>query len=75
MAYAVSKVRGTFATASKLESAFGLPVIGTISLAMTDAARAVARKNRKLFMAAAGSLGGLFVVLLAAEFIQRGMVA
>lgn len=75
VAYAVSKVRGTFATASKLESAFGLPVIGTISLAMTDAARAVARKNRKLFMAAAGSLGGLFVVLLAAEFIQRGMVA
>ncbi len=74
-AYAVSKVRATFATASKLETTFGLPVIGTISLAMTDARRALARKKRKLFMAAAGSLGGLFVVLLAAEFIQRGMVA
>ena len=75
VAYGVSKVRATFATASKLETTFGLPVIGTISLAMTDAGRALARKKRKLFLAASGSLGGLFVVLLAAEFVQRGMVA
>jgi polysaccharide chain length determinant protein (PEP-CTERM system associated) len=75
VAYAVSKVRATFATASKLETTFALPVIGTISLAVTDAGRALARKKRKLFIAASGSLGGLFVVLLAAEFVQRGMLA
>ena len=74
-AFGIGKMRSTFATASKLETAFELPVIGTVSLAMTDAARAVARKKRKLFVAASGALGGLFVVLLAAEFIQRGMVA
>nr|WP_166176280.1 XrtA system polysaccharide chain length determinant [Altererythrobacter segetis] len=75
VAYAASKVRATFATAGKLETTFGLPVIGTVSLAMTDAGRALAKRKRKLFMAAAGSLGGLFVVLLAAEFVQRGMIA
>jgi polysaccharide chain length determinant protein (PEP-CTERM system associated) len=75
VAFGIGKMRSTFATASKLETAFELPVIGTVSLAMTDAARAVARKKRKLFVAASGALGGLFVVLLAAEFIQRGMVA
>jgi polysaccharide chain length determinant protein (PEP-CTERM system associated) len=74
-AYALSKVRSTFATASKLETTFGLPVIGTISLAMTDAGRLLAKKKRKLFIAASGSLGGLFVVLVAAEFVQRGMLA
>jgi polysaccharide chain length determinant protein (PEP-CTERM system associated) len=74
-AYAVGKLRSTFATASKLETTFELPVIGTISLAMTDAARAIERKKRKLFYAASGGLGGLFVVLLAAEFVQRGLIA
>jgi polysaccharide chain length determinant protein (PEP-CTERM system associated) len=74
-AFAVGKLRSTFATASKLETTFELPVIGTISLAMTDAARAIERKKRKLFYAASGGLGGLFVVLLAAEFVQRGLIA
>ena len=73
-AFAVGKLRSTFATASKLETTFELPVIGTISLAVTDAARAIERKKRKLFYAASGGLGGLFVVLLAAEFVQRGLV-
>jgi polysaccharide chain length determinant protein (PEP-CTERM system associated) len=75
VAFAMGKVRSTFATAGKLESAFELPVIGTISLAMTDAARALEKKKRKLFYAASGSLGGLFLVLVAAEFVQRGLVA
>lgn len=74
-AYGMGRLRSTFATAGKLENAFGLPVIGTISLAVTDAARALENKRRKLFYAGAGGLGGLFVMLLAAEFIQRGMVA
>jgi hypothetical protein len=42
---------------------------------MTDAARAVQVRRRRLFLAASGGLGALFVVLLAAEFVQRGMVA
>jgi hypothetical protein len=74
-AYLQGRLRSTFATASKLETALDLPVIGAISLAMTDAARAVQARRRKLFLAAAGGLGGLFVILLGAEFVQRGMVA
>ena len=75
VAFAKGKMRSAFVTAAKLETTFDLPVIGTISLVMTDAARALARKRRKQFYAASGSLGGLFVILMAAEFIQRGMVA
>jgi polysaccharide chain length determinant protein (PEP-CTERM system associated) len=74
-AYGVGRMRSTFATASKLESVFELPVVGTISLALTDAARALEKKRRRLFYAGAGSLAGLFLVLLAAEFVQRGLVA
>jgi polysaccharide chain length determinant protein (PEP-CTERM system associated) len=75
VAYGMGKVRSTFATASKLAATFELPVVGTISLALTDGARGIEKKKRKLFYAASGSLCGLFVVLLAAEFVQRGLIA
>jgi polysaccharide chain length determinant protein (PEP-CTERM system associated) len=74
-AFALGKLGGTFATAGKLEQAFDLPVIGTISHTLTDAARDLSRRRTKQFAAASGGLGVLFVVLLAVEFIQRGMVA
>ena len=67
--------RSSFATASRLESVFELPVIGTISQVTTEAARALQAKRRKLFYAGAGGLVSLFLVLLAVEFVQRGMVA
>ncbi|MGX7895098.1 XrtA system polysaccharide chain length determinant [Tsuneonella sp. HG222] len=75
VAYLLHKMRSSFSTAAKLESTFELPVVGTISLALTDAAKALARKRYRRFAAAAGGLGALFVILLAAEFVQRGMVA
>ena len=74
-AFALGQIKGTFATAAKLERTFDLPVIGTISHTLTDAARALAARRMKLFAAATGGLGGLFVVLLGVEFVQRGMVA
>jgi polysaccharide chain length determinant protein (PEP-CTERM system associated) len=74
-AFALGKFTGTFATAGKLEQTFDLPVIGTISLTLTDAARAQARRRTKQFAGASGGLGVLFVVLLGVEFVQRGMVA
>ncbi len=73
-AYLTARMRSSFATAGKLESAFELPVIGTISLALTDAAKVLQRKKLKRFVAASAGLGGLFVVLMVAEFVQRGMV-
>lgn len=75
MALALSRLRSVFATTAGLERATGLPVLGAISQSLTDGARALRRKRLKYFYASCAALGGLFVVLLAAEFIQRGMVA
>jgi polysaccharide chain length determinant protein (PEP-CTERM system associated) len=72
--FALTQLRGTFATSAQLERAFELPVIGTISHTSTDATRAVAAKKMKLFIVAAAALAGLFLVLLAAEFVQRGLI-
>ncbi|KQM19336.1 XrtA system polysaccharide chain length determinant [Novosphingobium sp. Leaf2] len=74
-AFALGKVRSVFATTGSLERATGLPVLGAISHSLTDGARALRAKRLKYFYAGTAALGGLFVVLLAAEFVQRGMVA
>ena len=73
--WGMGQLKSGFATAAKLEKTFDLPVIGTISHTLTDAARVLRRKRTKQFAAGAGGLGLLFVALMAAEFIQRGMVA
>ena len=52
-----------------------LPVLGAISHNLTDAARDLRNRRLKYFFGASAALCGLFVVLLAVEFIQRGMVA
>jgi uncharacterized protein involved in exopolysaccharide biosynthesis len=74
-AFGLGRVRSVFATTAGLERATGLPVLGAISQTLTEGARALRRKRLKYFYGASAALGGLFVVLLAAEFIQRGMVA
>ena len=53
----------------------GLPVIATISHTFTDGKRALRARRQKMFYAASGGLAALLVLLLAAEFLQRGMVA
>ncbi len=74
-AFAMSQLRSTFATVSKLEKATGLPVLGAVSQTLTDAARELRAKRLKYFYGASAALGGLFVLLLVIEFIQVGMVA
>ncbi|GGZ08502.1 XrtA system polysaccharide chain length determinant [Novosphingobium colocasiae] len=74
-AFALSRVRSVFATTAGLERATGLPVLGAISQNLTASARALRQRRLKYFYGASAALGGLFVVLLAVEFIQRGMVA
>ena len=73
--FALSQLRSTFATAGSLERALGLPVLGTISETLNQRARVLHAKRMKQFVAASASLGGLFVLLLGVEFLQRGMVA
>lgn len=74
-AFAVTQLRSTFATAASLERALGLPALGSISEIVTEPARALQSRRMKLFYAGGGSLAGLFVMLMAIEFVQRGMVA
>ncbi|MBC2666344.1 chain-length determining protein [Novosphingobium flavum] len=74
-AFAVAQLRSTFQTTARLEKALGLPVLGAISHTLTDSARALQGKRLKYFIAGSAALGGVFVMLLAAEMIQRGMVA
>lgn len=74
-AFALGKLRSVFATEAGLERSTGLPVLGAISCNLTDAAKAVRVQRLKLFFAGCAGLGGLLVVLLVVEFVQRGMVA
>ena len=74
-AFTLGQVRPSFATAAKLEHASGLPVIGSITEVVTRD-RHVERRKRLVWLASgAAALVGLYVLLLAAEFVQRGMVA
>ena len=74
-AFALGQLRSTFATTNKLERVTGLPVLGSISLNLTDAARKLRRRQLVMFLGGSAALGGIFVLLLLMEFVQRGMVA
>lgn len=74
-AYAIGQLRSTFATAQKLERSLELPVIGSISLAMSDAAKALERKRVKQFAGGVAGLAGVFMILLVIEFVTVGSVA
>lgn len=74
-AFLFGQLRSTFATAGKLERATGLPVLGSITATLTDAARALRAKRLKYFYAGSGALAGVFALLLGVELVQRGMVA
>lgn len=74
-AFALGQLRSTFATAGKLERTVGLPVLGAISTTISDAGRALRRRQLKFFIAGSSGLAALCVLLLAVEFVQRGMVA
>ncbi|WP_188235804.1 XrtA system polysaccharide chain length determinant [Sphingopyxis sp. LK2115] len=75
VAFGLSQVRTSYATAARLERASGLPVIGSITEVLTPE-RQVDRRKKLVWLAGGGAaLVGLYALLLVAEFIQRGMVA
>ena len=73
-AFALSRLRTTFATAGRLERASGMPVIGSIGEVVTRAQTEFREKRMKLFYGGAGALAFAYVALLGVEFVQRGMV-
>ena len=74
-AFALSKLGATFSTASKLEKASGIPVIGSIGEVLTSAQIAMRRKKLTLFAGGMAALGVAWIGLIGVEFIQRGMGA
>ncbi|BAK67219.1 putative exopolysaccharide biosynthesis protein [Sphingobium sp. SYK-6] len=74
-AFALSQIRTTYPTTGRLEKATGLPVIGGISEVETPARAQRIRQHARWFYAGCGGLGAMCFVLLAVEFIQRGMSA
>jgi hypothetical protein len=75
VAYAAGELRSSFATTSKLERALGLPVLGAVSQSVSSESKAARLAKQSTFFAASAALVGLFVLLMATEFISRGMVA
>ena len=72
-AFALGHLQTSYPTASKLERASGLPVIGAISQMLTGEQRIERKRKLKLFFGGTAALVGVFVMLLVVEFIQRGL--
>ena len=75
VAFVMGQLKSSFTTADKLERMVDLPVIGTISRSMTDAARAREKLRLKQFLAGVGGLGAVCFLLLVVEIVQVGSVA
>ncbi|MBI1401797.1 MAG: chain-length determining protein [Porphyrobacter sp.] len=75
VAWGMGQLRSSFATPQKLERAFDLPVIGAISLTLSDAARALEKKRLHQFAGACAGLVGVFVILVAIEIVSVGTIA
>ncbi|MDT0507744.1 XrtA system polysaccharide chain length determinant [Novosphingobium sp. MMS21-SN21R] len=74
-AFALGQLKSAYSTTGQLERATGLPVLGSVSEAITRPVRTLQAKRLKWF---AGGFAGLFVVLfvlLGIEMLKRGMVA
>ncbi len=74
-AFALGQLRTTFPTASRLERATGMQVIGSIGEMVTEAQRAVIRKRLSYFVGGTGGLMAAYVALIGVEFLQRGLAA
>ncbi len=74
-AFALGQLRRTFATAPKLASASGLPVLGSIGEVIPRHERDERARKQKLFYGGTAALAGLYALLLVVEFIQRGLAA
>jgi len=74
-AFAMGEAQSSFSTTGKLERVIGLPVLGAISESLTAQAQAARASASRKFYTASLALGGVFVLLLAMEFIQRGTIA
>lgn len=74
-AFAKGQLRTTYPTATRLQRLTGLPVLGAVTETLTSAHRELRHKKLRLFAGASGALVAICLLLVAVEFIQRGLVA
>ena len=74
-AFAKSQLQTTYATARRLGNGTGLPVLGAISEIVRPVEAAIRGRQIRRFAGASVALVGVFALLMAVEFIQRGMAA
>jgi polysaccharide chain length determinant protein (PEP-CTERM system associated) len=71
-AFALSQLRPVFHRANELREKFELPLLGVVSLVLTDVEKRRDRNELMRFLAASGSLVGLFAIGLTAMAIAAG---
>ena len=74
-AYVVGQLRSSFSTAGQLEKAIGLPVIGSISMTLSEGAKQLQHRRLKQFAGACAGLVGVLAVLLVIEIVSVGTIA
>jgi hypothetical protein len=74
-AFTKGQLQMTYPTARALETATGLPVVGTVSDVLTPAAKLRQQLQLKWFAGLGAGLGGFYALLMAVEFIQRSGIA
>lgn len=74
-AFAMGQIRTTFPTAGRLERATGMPVIGSIGEAVTQAQIALRRRKLIYFGGGAAGLVVAWIALIGVEMVQRGLAA
>jgi polysaccharide chain length determinant protein (PEP-CTERM system associated) len=72
-AFAMSQLRTTYPTVARLEKAAGIPVIGAITETLTTSQSDTRRQHLRWFAGGSGALAVCCVLLIAVEFVQRGM--
>lgn len=75
VAFLLAKLRTTFDTASRLEKASGMPVIGSIGEVVTAAQIELRRRELRRFLGGVGSLGFAYLAMLAVDLFHRSMGA
>lgn len=75
VAFLLGQMKSSFTTADKLERSLDLPVVGTVSRSMTQASSRHARLRTTQFLAGAGGLVIVCILLLVVEIVQVGSVA
>lgn len=73
-AWAQAQLRTSYSTADHLARATGMTVLGSIPETLTDGQIAIRRSRVRWFAGAAGALGSVFLLLIALEFIERGLM-